>query len=276
MLAPQAALRRLWVVSRLRRAHAPSGGRRARTPGSPGREATNACVARPGVHRGSVLAQPPTLEAPYTRAFTWTTCHPRIGRSAAVTPLSGAWARRSRLPHELPGDVTVPCALGCGWVCHGLAPRHGGTGCVDCVLTSLPGVMDVPNNLCRSRDAPSPRADASLVWPGHLASGEAEPGPCTRGGVTAALRPIAWVSRPPGESADALGLAGGRLREDRAAVDAGPRGARVVASRPCCPVSLRGVRQRVHGPGFAGWSAQRGRRRRDGCSACSYWLQTSH
>jgi hypothetical protein len=45
-----------------------------------------ACAARPGVHRGSVLAQPPAREAPCPHAFTWTTRHPRIGRSAAVTP----------------------------------------------------------------------------------------------------------------------------------------------------------------------------------------------
>jgi hypothetical protein len=70
-----------------------------RTPrknaGQPGREATSSRTSWPGVHRGSVLAQPPAPEAPCTRAFTWPPRQPRIGRSAAVTPPSGAWAQRS-------------------------------------------------------------------------------------------------------------------------------------------------------------------------------------
>ena len=93
---------------------------------------------------------------------------------------------------------------------------------------------------------------------------QAEPGPCTRGGVTAALRPPAWVTRDPGEGVAALGRRCGRLREDRAAVDVGPRGARAVASRPGCPASLRGVRQRVRGPGSAGWPPRADARRSAG------------
>jgi hypothetical protein len=41
-------------------------GRRAARP-----RGNCSCISRPGVHRGSVLAQPPALAAPCTRAFTW-------------------------------------------------------------------------------------------------------------------------------------------------------------------------------------------------------------
>ena len=50
--------------------------------------------------------------------------------------------------------------------------------------------------------------------PVTLVGGEAEPGPCTRGGITAALRPIARVARDSGESVAARGVTCGRLRED--------------------------------------------------------------
>jgi hypothetical protein len=74
---------------------------------------------------------------------------------------------------------------------------------------------------------------------------EAALGPCTRGGVTAALRPMRGWRVVQVEASSARDVQCGRLREDRAAVDVGPRGARAVrltagmARRPCA-ASARG------------------------------------
>jgi hypothetical protein len=90
-----------------------------RTPrknaGQPGREATSSRASWPGVHRGSVLAQPPTRETPCSHAFTRLTWQPRIGRSAAVTPprVHGPDAAGCLVSYQ--GDVTGPCAHDCCW-----------------------------------------------------------------------------------------------------------------------------------------------------------------
>jgi len=95
--------------------------------------------------------------------------------------------------------------------------------------------------------------EEAAAHPWQLARQPAATGPCTRGGVptrsvasVVAVR-CGWRSERSGRMRD------GCQRLGRAAVDAGPRGARAIASRPCCPAAWRGVRQRVHGPGAGGW-----------------------
>jgi hypothetical protein len=94
------------------------------------------------------------------------------------------------------------------------------------------------------------------VWshPVTLVGGEAEPGPCTRGGITAALRPIRgsharlvkawrhWAASTGGCARTEPRWTPGRVAHEQ--LFHGRDG----------PASLRGVRRRVRGPGFAVWS----------------------
>jgi hypothetical protein len=86
------------VTSRLRRAPAPSGGRRARPPGD--RPPCNDSLrSMPGVHRDS--AQPWRPPAPGTRNARSSRSQPgavMLAGGAGCDAASGAWARRSLLP----------------------------------------------------------------------------------------------------------------------------------------------------------------------------------
>jgi hypothetical protein len=79
---------------RLRRAQAPSGGRRAWPPGHRGREATARGCLGPDVHRDSAQSwRPPAHARHAARYFTRHPERPRWRAEQIVTPLTGARAR---------------------------------------------------------------------------------------------------------------------------------------------------------------------------------------